>query len=106
MKMEKYFINSVHAKTFTVMLSVFVLFSANTELHAQFKEESARMAYELRMQGDILYAAAMLEKLMQQGIHENGLVPYEMSRLREHQSNGGAEWIKPETIIGLSKWAD
>ncbi len=105
MKKKKYFINSVFVKAFPVMLCVFVISSTLTELHAQFKEESARMAYELRMQGDILYAAAMLEKLMQQGKHENGLVPYEMARLREHQSNGGAEWIKPETIIGLSKWA-
>jgi hypothetical protein len=70
--------------------------SATAELRAQFKEESARMAYELRMQGDILYAAAMLEKLMLQGKHENGMVQHEMSRLREHQSIGGASGLLPK----------
>lgn len=105
MKKRKFIVQRIITQAIPVMLPVFLLFSSYTESGAQFKEESARMAYELRMNGDILYAAAMLEKLMQQGKHENGLVQYEMSRLREHQSLGGAQWIKPETIIDLTRWA-
>ena len=44
-----------------------LIWPVNT-LEAQFAEESARAAYDLRMEGEILYAAAMLEKLQMQGI--------------------------------------
>jgi len=56
------------------------------------------------MQGEILYAAAMLEKLTQQNKTEGGLVMYEMARVREHQTLGGAEWAT-NMIIGQSQWA-
>lgn len=91
-------------RTLICLFSVLLLLNLTLDLNAQFKEESAHAAYELRMQGEILYAAAMLEKLTQQNKTEGGLVMYEMARVREHQSLGGAEWASP-MIIGQSQWA-
>jgi len=91
-------------RTLICLLSVLALLNFTLNLNAQFKEESARVAYELRMQGEILYAAAMLEKLTQQKKTEGGLVMYEMARVREHQRLGGAEWAG-RMIIDQSQWA-
>ena len=88
---------------FTISLSLLLGFYS--EISAQFKEESARAAYELRMNGEILYASAMLQKLTNLRKTEGGLVQYEMARTKEHQGNGGAEWINADQIIGSSKWA-
>jgi len=87
------------------MISLSLLLGLNSEVSAQFKEESARAAYDLRMDGEILYAAAMLEKLQNQGKTEKGLVQYEMARTREHQRNGGAQWVTSDVIIGSMQWA-
>jgi tetratricopeptide (TPR) repeat protein len=76
-----------------------------TEIPAQFKEESARAAYELRMKGEIQYAGAMLQKLMDQHKTEGGLVQYEMARNRTHMQLGGVQWVTPDQIIDFSKWA-
>jgi len=89
---------------FLAFSALFLLFST-VSLNAQFEEESARAAYELRMKGEILYAAAMLEKLTSQGKTEQGLVQYEMARTRTHQQLGGANWAGPDMIIGQSQWA-
>jgi tetratricopeptide (TPR) repeat protein len=86
-------------------LGIFVLFLVSCGLQAQFKQESVQAAYELRMDGEIHYAAAMLEKLIQLQKTEGGLAHYEMSRLREHQHVGGADWAGPDMIIGQSQWA-
>ena len=91
-------------RTLICLFSMLLLLNFTSSLDAQFKEESARAAYELRMQGEILYAAAMLDKLAQQNKTEGGLVMYEMARVREHQSLGGAEWASP-MIIGQAQWA-
>lgn len=77
-----------------------LLLPVNT-LQAQFAEESARAAYDLRMEGEILYAAAMLEKLQMQGKVEGGMVHYEMSRCREHQKMGGAQWVTDQVLQEL-----
>jgi tetratricopeptide (TPR) repeat protein len=87
------------------VVSTLLFLLSTVKLNAQFKEESAQAAYELRMKGEILYAAAMLEKLTFQGKSEEGLVFYEMARTREHQSKGGANWVTPDMIIGQSQWA-
>ena len=86
-------------------ISLSLLLGFYSEISAQFKEESARAAYELRMNGEILYASAMLQKLTNLRKTEGGLVQYEMARTKEHQGNGGAEWINADQIIGSSKWA-
>ena len=83
-----------HSHTFLVpLISVFLVLYFPLNLDAQFKEESARAAFELRMNGEILYAHAMLQKLIDLEKTEGGLVHYEMARTKEHQSNGGAEGI-------------
>ena len=81
-------------------ISLSLLLGFYSEISAQFKEESARAAYELRMNGEILYASAMLQKLTNLRKTEGGLVQYEMARTKEHQGNGGAEWINADQIIG------
>lgn len=101
--MKKHSIIPFTRMLFCIFSALFFI-SITLNLDAQFKEESARAAYELRMQGEILYAAAMLDKLAQQNKTEGGLVMYEMARVREHQSLGGAEWASG-MIIGQSQWA-
>ena len=88
--------------TFLLILFLTPSFSA---LKAQFPEESAKVAWELRMSGEMHYANAMLRKLAQQKKFENGMVDYELSRLMSHQSMGGVEWITDDAVIDQVKWA-
>jgi tetratricopeptide (TPR) repeat protein len=92
-------------KAFIPFISLILFSNIPFNINAQFKEESARAAWELRMNEEILYARAMLQKLINQKKTEGGLVHYEMARIKEHQSNGGADWVTADQIIGSSKRA-
>ncbi|MFC2115156.1 tetratricopeptide repeat protein [Bacteroidota bacterium] len=87
-----------------LFISVFLFLNFPFNLNAQFAEESARAAYDLRMDGEILYARAMLQKLINQQKTEGGLVHYEMARTRDHQQLGGAN-LNPNGIITSTKRA-
>ena len=87
-----------------LVISVFLFLNFPFNLDAQFKEESARAAYELRMNGEILYARAMLQKLINLEKTEGGLVHYEMARTKDHQQMGGAR-SNPNGVITSTKRA-
>ena len=86
------------------MVFVFLSLILSFSLDAQFKEESARAAYELRMNGEVLYAHAMLQNLINLEKTEGGLVHYEMARTKKHQQLGGAK-MNPDAIINSTKKA-
>ncbi len=67
------------------------------DLSAQFAEESVQAAYDLRMNGEIWYARAMLNKLNDQG-QKDGFAHYEIARLKMAQIQGGVN-IQMNEII-------
>ena len=83
---------------------IFVLSLLGLEdLSGQFKEESVQAAYDLRMNGEIWYARAMLNKLNDQG-QKDGLAHYEIARLKMAQMLGGVN-IQMDGIINSAKQA-
>jgi tetratricopeptide (TPR) repeat protein len=66
-----------------------LLVLGSTDLSAQFAEESVQAAYELRMNGETRYARAMLLKLIDQE-KADGMVHYELARLKMAQMMGGS----------------
>ena len=104
MKKRSNQLNRNIGKFLMLIISVLSLSFLTSKTPAQFfKEESARIAWELRMQGEIRYAQAMLEKLIEQGKTEGGLVQYELSRTMVHLRLGGTNWVTDGNIIGNSK---
>ena len=73
------------------------------ELSGQFKEESVQAAYDQRMNGEIWYARAMLNKLNDQG-QKDGFAHYEIARLKMAQMQGGVN-IQMNEIINSARQA-
>lgn len=86
-------------------LTVLLVIGFPIDLSAQYEEESARAAWELRMNGEIQYAQAMLQKLIDQQKTEEGLAHYEMARNLEHQILGGSQGVDMDQVIGSSQLA-
>ncbi|MCK4746774.1 MAG: tetratricopeptide repeat protein [Bacteroidales bacterium] len=70
------------------LLSILLLLTSPSNLSAQFEEESVQAAYELRMNGEMWYAKAMLNKLIDMG-RADGLTHYELARHKMHRMKGG-----------------
>ncbi|KPL26536.1 MAG: hypothetical protein AMS23_01385 [Bacteroides sp. SM1_62] len=86
---------------FAVIFVFATLGSSN--LSAQFKEESVQKAYELRMNGEIWYARAMLNKLNDLGL-KDGMAHYELARVKMAQMLGGFD-IQADGIINSARQA-
>ncbi len=89
-------------KQLIAFIIVFLLLGSS-DLSAQFKEESVQAAYDLRMNGEIWYARAMLNKLNDQG-QKDGLAHYEIARLKMVQMLGGVN-IQMDGIINSARQA-
>jgi len=89
-------------KQLPAFIFVFLLLGSS-DLSAQFKEESVQVAYELRMNGEVWYARAMLNKLNDQG-QKDGFAHYEIARLKMAQMLGGVN-IQMDGIINSARQA-
>ena len=87
----------------TLLAGVFTLLLLGTpNLSGQFAEESVQAAYELRMQGEIRYARAMLQKLLDQN-PADGMANYEFARLKKVQMLNGRDVEIGSIIISASR---
>ena len=89
-------------KQLPAFIFVFLLLGSS-DLSAQFKEESVQVAYELRMDGEVWYARAMLNKLIEQG-KEPGLAQYELARLKMARMIGGRN-VQMNSIVSSASEA-
>jgi len=87
-------------RPFLLSMLVFLMMFSGSKLSAQFEEESVKAAYELRMNGEIWYAEAMLSKLINQG-KEAGLAHYETARVILAKMKGGINIEGAEDMVGI-----